>query len=532
MLEQSHNQGESTRLDIASAGAASAEACPPGRIMLSVRGLSKAYPGVQALDGVDLDVGAGEIHGIVGQNGAGKSTLIRMLAGATVPDSGTITVEGQLVRARTPIDAQRAGIFAIYQELSLIPELSVAENIFIGDMPKGPFGTVSWSRMRSEAQDAIDWLGFTIDADRSVRSLTVAQRQAVELAKALHRQARVVLLDEPSATLPHPDVKRLFAVMRTLKERGFTLLYISHRMEEVFEICDRVTVFRDGRKTGTYEVKDTTPTEIVRAMIGREMRASILGDSVAEQKPRLGSGGTDEVVLSVRGLSDGKAVHDVSFDLHRGEILGISGLIGNGQPELAGCLFGSRPVESGEVRVFGKLRTGNSPVGAISAGIGLLPEDRKTQGLVMGMNLSSNITMASHGKFSRLSVISGARERRVSEDMVRSLSIKATSVDQPVGTLSGGNQQKVVLAKWLISNSRILIFSEPTRGVDVGAKEEMYELIAKYAREGGSVILISSELPEVVMCDRVLVMVRGRLVGNLDNAQIDARADAILNLCR
>jgi ribose transport system ATP-binding protein len=502
------------------------------RVTLSVRGLSKSYPGVQALNGLDLDVKAGEIHGIVGQNGAGKSTLIRLLSGATVADSGTIRIEGEIVRPRTPVDAQNAGIFTIYQELSLIPELSVAENIFIGDMPRGHAGTIDWRRMRREAQQAIDWLGFSIPAEAPVRTLAVAEKQAVELAKALHRQARIVLLDEPSATLPAPDVRRLFKVMRTLKERGFCLLYISHRMEEVFEICDRVTVFRDGCKVGTYDAKATTATDIVRAMIGHQMKSSILSDAITDKKPRLGPGGSEEVVLSVRGLDDGKAVHDVSFNLHRGEVLGIAGLIGNGQPELAACLFGARPLVSGEATAFGRPYKFRGPAEGIRAGIGLLPEDRKTQGLVLGMSITSNVTMANQRRFSRLTVLSASSERRAAEEMTSALSIKMTGVGQLAGTLSGGNQQKVVLAKWLVSNSRLLIFSEPTRGVDVGAKEEMYELISGFVREGGSVILISSELPEVVMCDRVLVMVRGRVVGEINHEDIDPRADTVLSLCR
>lgn len=502
-------------------------------VILSVRSLSKAYPGAQALDALDLDFHRGEIHGIVGQNGAGKSTLIRLLSGAEQPDSGTILLRGARVVFHSPHDAQRAGIFTIYQELSLVPALSVAENIFMGDIPTGRLGTVNWSAMAKAARDAIAWLGFSIDVARPVGSLPVAQQQAVELAKALHRRAQVVLLDEPSSTLPPPDVARLFKVLRALRDRGLALIYISHRLDEVSALCDRVTVLRDGRKTATHPVSEMSPTEIVRAMIGRELRSSLLATALSEDKQRLGTGGDlGDVVLAVRGLGDGTSVHDVTFDLHRGEILGVAGLMGNGQAELASLLFGARPATAGSVHVKGSRIRLRAPRDAIRAGIGLLPEERKTQGLVLGMPVDANITMASHSLFSRFMVFDRVRERRASQEQVTSLAMKVTDVGQLAQTLSGGTQQKVVLAKWLISQSRILIFDEPTRGVDVGSKEEIYELIGKYVREGGSVVLISLELPEIVMCDRVLVLVRGNVVGELNYDAIDPRGDAVIGLCR
>jgi len=506
---------------------------PNSDVVLEVRGLSKAYPGVKALDCCNLEVHQGEIHALLGQNGAGKSTLIKLLSGAEQPDSGAVLLNGHEVVLRTPQDAQRAGIFTIFQELSLVPGLSVAENIFVSDMPVNRFGKVRWRQLRDEAVHAMDWVGFPVDVDSPVQTLSVAQKQGVELAKALHRNAKVVLLDEPSATLPQADVARLFEVLRVLQTRGLALIYISHRLEEVQELCGVATVLRNGSKVGTYSIADTNPTDLIRAMIGRDLKSSLVGETTgSERKPRLGSGGDGTIVLSVRGVDDGSIVHDVSFDLHRGEILGISGLVGNGQSELAACIFGARGRVAGEIAVDGKPVRVRTPAEAIRAGIGLLPDERKTQGLVLPMSVQSNITMANHAAFSRLTVIDRRQERRVTKEMIDSLSIRVSTYgdEQPVGTLSGGNQQKVVLAKWLVSKCKILLFSEPTRGVDIGAKEEIYELIKVFVLNGGSVIVISSELPEALMCDRVLVMSRGRLVGDLSYNDIDPYGEAILKL--
>jgi ribose transport system ATP-binding protein len=503
-----------------------------GDVVASVHDVCKAYPGVQALDCVSLEIKRGEIHALLGQNGAGKSTLIKMLSGAERPDAGELRVEGRGISFRSPQEAQRAGIFTIYQELSLVPELTVAENIFVADLPRGRLGTVDWRLVRSEAAKAMAWLGFPVDVDAQVKRLSVAQKQGVELAKALHRNAKVVLLDEPSAALPQPEVERLFQVLRSLRDSGFAIVYISHRLEEVESLCDVATVLRDGRKVGSFRVCETSQTELIRAMIGRELAASLVGDtSIGEKKPRLGSGVRGEVALSVRELGDGVAVRGVSFDLHRGEILGVTGLMGNGQSELAACIFGARRGTFGEVRVNGRRARIRKPANAIRSGIGFLPEERKTQGLVLSMSIESNITMASQGRFSRLSVINTGKERRLVDSMIEALHIRTTSSRQAVGSLSGGNQQKVVLAKWLASECGILIFSEPTRGVDVSAKEEMYKLIRDFAANGGAVLIFSSELPEAMFCDRVLVMSRGAFVGELAYDEIDARADAILNLC-
>jgi ABC-type sugar transport system ATPase subunit len=510
----------------------------PAAPLLTVRGLTKEFPGVKALSDLDWDLASGEVHGLAGQNGAGKSTLIKILSGAQRQDRGTIEIDGRPVEFHGPSDAQDAGIFTIYQELSLVPQLSVAENILLADLPQGRGRVVSWSSMRHKAREALDWLGFNIDPDARVGALPVAEQQAVELAKAMHRNARILILDEPSATLPVQDVDRLLSVLRTLQERGVSLIYISHRFEEVFEICSRITVLRDGRKVTTVDRAETSPTEIVRAMIGRQLRSSMMGDTLlaeaedSKARPRIGTGGDrTHVALKVEGFGDGSAIHEVSFEIHRGEVVGIAGLIGSGQAELAAALFGDRPTTSGSVHVEGKPVRLKSSIAAIEAGIGLLPESRKTQGLVLGMAVEQNITLPNLSEFSRSSIIDRRGERRAATEMRDALSIKVSSLDQPAVTLSGGNQQKIVLAKWLVSNAKILIFHEPTRGVDVGAKEEIYDLIRKFVEGGGAALLMSAELSETMMCDRIMVLARGRIVGHFEHDEVDAHGDAILALC-
>jgi ribose transport system ATP-binding protein len=504
-----------------------------GEAVLEIQGLSKEYPGVRALDKCDLRVRGGEIHALLGQNGAGKSTLIKLISGVEQPDSGAILLNGQRVAFNSPQEAQRTGIFTIFQELSLVPGLSVAENIFISDLPTNWFGKVRWRHLRDQAVRAVEWLGFEVDVDSPVRDLSVAQKQGVELAKALHHNAKVVLLDEPSATLPQPEIARLFEILRALRSRGLAVIYISHRLKEVWELCDAATVLRNGKKTGTFSIAGANATDLVRAMVGRDLKFSRVGEAIgSERKARLGTGGSKTVVLAVRNIDDGSAVRGVDFDLRRGEILGITGLVGNGQSELAACIFGGRERVKGEISVDGKPVSIRSPGDAIRAGIGYLPDERKTEGLVLPMSVASNITMASHPAFSRLSVIDKRQERSVSDTMIDKLAIKSGELrfQQVVATLSGGNQQKVVLAKWLISKCQILLFSEPTRGVDIAAKEEIYELIKKFVLDGGAVVLVTSELPEALMCDRVLVISHGRLVGSLDYTEIDPQGEAIVRL--
>jgi ribose transport system ATP-binding protein len=499
---------------------------------LAVSGLTKSYIGVRALRDMTLTFASGEAHAIAGQNGAGKSTLIRMLSGAEQPDSGSIKVFGSPVVIDSPRAAQNAGIVTIFQELSLVPRLSVAENVFMGDLPVKRGAIIDRGHMRREAGKTLQRLGFGIDVDASVGSLGVAQQQAVELAKALHRSAKVILLDEPTATLPAPDVKRLISVLKTLCEQGVAIIYISHRFEELYEFCHRVSVLRDGALVGTYDLPGTEPSELMRAMIGRALRTSVLGRSLEESgaRPRLGTGAAKDTLLSVEGLHDETILRDIDFDLRRGEVLGVAGLVGSGQTELAGCLFGARERAAGQISIEGRALKLDSPRDAIRNGIGLLPQDRKHQGFVHHMSVTHNMTLASLRGFSRYMVLKKNAERQLAQDMIRMLVMRSVVPEKAVGTLSGGTQQKVIFAKWLVSTAKILIFDEPTRGIDVGAKEEIYELITRFVREGGSVLMFSSELPEVMMCDRVLVIARGRLVGDLKHEDIDHHGDAILNL--
>lgn len=508
-------------------------------LALSIQGLHKSYPGVRALADINLDIHPGEIHALAGQNGAGKSTLIKILSGVEQPDSGSIELDGRPVRFKKPQDSQRAGIFTIYQELSLVPNLSVAENIFLSDLPREAGVIVRWASMRAQAREALDWLGFGVDVNRPVQSLSTAQQQGVELAKVLHvaktlhGRSPIILLDEPTATLPTQDVERLLEVLRNLQSSGVTVIYISHRLEEAFEVCQRITVLRDGEKVGTYDIDRTTPEEVVRKMIGRNLESSLIGEAMtASEKPRLGSGGDpSQVVLSVENLRDGSSLHGIDFKLHRGEVVGVAGLVGSGQTELGACLFGARERVSGEISVDGRSAKLRSPSEAIRAGIGLLPQDRKTQGLVLSLSVSDNVTLASLADFSRYSVISRLKERRTARDLGRSLNMKMSGTDQKVLTLSGGTQQKVVLAKWLVSKTKILIFDEPTRGIDVGAKEEIYRLIGEFVRQGGSVLLMSSELAETLLCDRILVIARGQIVGEFLHDEVDPQGDMIVSRC-
>lgn len=505
----------------------SSDIAPP--VELSVEGITKSYLGVHALQGVDISVARGSIHALAGQNGAGKSTLVKLLSGAEIPDSGTITVDGRTVRFRNPQDAQDAGVQTIYQELSLVPQLSVAENVLLGELPRKAFLKVDWSSMRHQAREAIERVGFRIDVRETVGNLSVAEQQAVELAKALHKHASVLLLDEPTSTLPAPDVRRLFDVLRSLAAQDVTMLYISHRMEELYELCDEVSVLRDGRLAQTFAIADSKPSEVVAAMVGKNLEhsreaAGLSGDRV----PRLGSGPSERVLMAVEGLAEEGKFRDVSFELHAGEVLGISGLVGSGQSELAAALAGARTRTGGSIRMDGRPAGLSSPREAIRAGIGLLPQDRKAQGFVPDMSVAGNITLASLPMFSRLAVRNERRENSEARRLVERLDMKVTSVAQPMKTLSGGTQQKAILARWLVRSVQILICDEPTRGVDVGAKEDIYELLRNFAAAGGTVIMASSEISEALMCDRVLVMAAGRVVGDLAYDDIDLRGEAIV----
>jgi ABC-type sugar transport system ATPase subunit len=473
--------------------------------LLQVRGVSKSFPGVQALRGVDLELRAGEVLAVLGENGAGKSTLIKILGGAHRPDTGTIHIGGHLAHIQNPVDAQRAGLSIIYQEFNLIPALSARENIFLG-REQLRFGLVRQVEESLQARKLFARLGVDINPDVPCRELSVAQQQLVEIAKALSLDARILVMDEPSATLTPPEVERLFAIIRDLRAQGLGLIYISHRLEEIFAIADRVLVLRDGQLVGTRTIGNVERSELIEMMVGRKMDQ--------EFPKRAVQPGNDRLV--VRNLCRGRKVRDVSFTIRRGEVLGLTGLVGAGRTEVARCLFGADRADSGAVELDGRPLNIGHPRAAIRAGLALLTEDRKSQGLVLGQSVRENFGLPNLGRFSRLGVVSEKSERGAFARYVESLRIRIPHQEQLARNLSGGNQQKVVLAKWLERECEVVIFDEPTRGIDVGAKFEVHQLINELAAQGKAILMISSELPEVLgMSDRILVMHGGRIVGEI-----------------
>jgi ABC-type sugar transport system ATPase subunit len=476
--------------------------------LLSMEGISKSFPGVQALTGVPLALHAGEVLALLGENGAGKSTLIKILAGAHAPDGGTIQIRGAPAAIRNPVDARRRGVAVIYQELNLVPTLTATENIFLGCEP-ARFGVVRKNDERSRARELFDRLGVDVDPAAPCRTLSVAQQQAVEIAKALATDARILVMDEPTAPLTPREVDRLFGLIRDLKTRGLGIIFISHRLDEVFAIADRVTVLRDGRHVVTCPVAGLTRDRLITWMVGRALEQ--------EFPPRQVSPGP--VRLEVHGLCRGR-VRDVSFVVRAGEVVGLTGLVGAGRTETARAIFGADRRDAGDIRLDGQVVTIRSPADAIRAGLCLLPEDRKSQGLIVGQSVLANFGLPNLAAISRFGVVHRPRERDAFAQYVNTLGIKVADVHAPAKNLSGGNQQKVVLAKWLHRNCNVVIFDEPTRGIDVGAKYEIYQLINGLAAAGKAVLLISSELPEVLgMADRVLVMREGHLTGEIADAR-------------
>ncbi len=475
--------------------------------ILAFEGVSKSFSGVKALRDVSFGVREGEVHALVGENGAGKTTLIKIVAGALRPDRGTVRLWGQPAAFHTPSQSQAAGISVIHQELNLLPLMSVAENLFLGREPRrAGLPLLHWGRFRAMAREALARVGLDLDPDVRVDRLSIAEKQLVEIAKALTLDAQVILMDEPSATLTDRELGRLFAIIRDLKGRGVSVLYISHRLEEVFAIADRVTVLRDGAWIATRPVGELDRRELIRMMVGREVEE--------EFPPRRATIGGE--LLRVEGLCAGERLRDASFTLHRGEVLGLAGLVGAGRTELARAIFGADPRDSGTIYLEGQPVRIRSCAQAIRHGLALLTEDRKEQGLHLDLGLHQNISLVNLRELVRLGLLRLGEERRVADGYVRDLDIRTPSAAQRVRNLSGGNQQKVVLAKWLFSEARILLFDEPTRGIDVGAKYEIYLLINRLAEQGLGVLLISSELPELIgLCDRILVMSEGRIVGEV-----------------
>lgn len=485
-----------------------------------MRGIAKAFPGVQALSDVSFTLYAGEIHALVGENGAGKSTLMNILTGAVPKDAGTILLRGQPVEITDPRRAIELGIAIIHQELTLIPHLTVAQNIYLGREPRGRVpGTVDWAALNRQAGELLARLGLDLRPTTPVAELSIAQRQMVEVAKALSLNADIIAMDEPTSALSEREVETLFGFIRQLRRQGVGLIYISHRIAEVFALADRVTVLRDGRHVGTAPVQAVDEAQIINWMVGRTLNE--LYPKTSRPQP--------EVVLKVEGLRRANSLHDISFELHRGEILGLAGLVGAGRTDVVRALFGIDPVDGGRIWLEGRPVRITSPQEAIRLGIGLVPEDRKAQGLFLGMAVRQNITLTRLRDLSRVGVIDRRRQDGLARQYVEELRIRTPNLSQRLRTLSGGNQQKVVIARWLTLNPKVLLLDEPTRGIDVGAKVEIYALMSELAARGVGIVMISSELPEILgVCDRILVMRGGQVVGEFDRAE--ATQDAIMTL--
>jgi len=482
------------------------------QIILEMKNIEKSFPGVKALDDVSFSCRKGEVHALLGENGAGKSTLMKVLSAAYQPDCGDIIFNGELFKHSDPIAAQKAGIGIIYQEFNLVPHMSVVENIFLGREPLAGGRLIDYKTMREEAGDLLSGLGLHIDVNQKVKNLSVAQQQMVEIAKALSMNAELIVMDEPTATLTDREIDFLFDTIRTLKSQGKTIIYISHRLEEIFEICDRVTILKDGKSVGSEDVSSLDKDRMIKMMVGR---------TLGEYYPDRSTGKRGERILELRGVVRGGVLDDISMEAYAGEILGISGLVGAGRTELARAIFGADRIDSGTILIDGEAVKIKEPLEAIRRNIGFATEDRKRQGLVLGMSVRKNISLAVLPELVKYGLIQPKKEKELADRYMEILKIAAAGIDVPASGLSGGNQQKVVLAKWLAKDCRIIILDEPTRGIDVGAKAEIYMLMRKLADLGKVVIMISSELPEVIgVSDRVLVMHSGKITGefNADEA--------------
>ncbi|MDY0288846.1 MAG: sugar ABC transporter ATP-binding protein [Sphaerochaeta sp.] len=485
--------------------------------VLEMKEITKTFPGVVALDSVSLRVAKGSIHALIGENGAGKSTLMKILNGVYTANSGELFLEGEHLLLQGVRDAQEKGISTIFQEFNLINTLSIAENIFLGRFQGRR--TIDWKKTNRDAQELLESLGLDFDITKPVGKLSTAEKQLVEIAKALSFQAKIIVMDEPTSSLTKKEIELFFPIIQKLKDEGITVIYISHKLDEIFQICDTVSVMRDGRIVGESPVKDISREQIIELMVGRAMEAEFPLRTV---KP-------GEKVLSVKNLSRGNALSDISFDLYKGEILGIAGLVGAGRTELAEAIFGADPADSGTIEIYGTPVSIRSTQDGKQHSIGMVTEDRKETGLVLDMSVTKNITVTKLKAVSRGVVIKKQKEAAVATEYVEKLNIRTPSINQTLYNLSGGNQQKVVLAKWLFSNAEILILDEPTRGIDIGAKYEIYCLMNTLTEHGKSIIMISSELPEVLsMSDRLLVMHKKKIKGELRGK--DMTADKVMQL--
>ena len=478
--------------------------------ILRMTNISKSFAGVHALRGVQLDLRPGEVHALLGENGAGKSTLVKVITGVHQPDTGEIYLNDQRIHLADPREATQLGISAIYQELSMFPDLSIAENIFVGRRPIRKGGLIDWRKMYRESEELLSSLGVHLNLKTKARNLSIAQQQMVEIARALSVNARILIMDEPTSALTLNEVAELFQIVRRLREKGTAIVFISHRLEELFEIADRVTVLRDGAYVDTRSMDGVTQDDLIRMMVGRTVT-----DLFPKQDVEAG-----EVVLRVKNLTRRGAFEDVSFELHKGEILGMAGLIGAGRTEVSQTLFGVTPAHAGTIEIEGQPLRITSPRQAMDYGLALVPEDRQHHGLVPPMDITDNVTLPNLTSFTRAGWLNKKEAQVAAFQAATQLQVKATTVWQKVRELSGGNQQKIVLAKWLSTHPRILILDEPTRGIDVGTKAEVHRLMSALAAEGIAILMISSELPEVLgMSDRILVMHEGKVTGLFDRSE-------------
>ncbi|MDD3572914.1 MAG: sugar ABC transporter ATP-binding protein [Eubacteriales bacterium] len=478
--------------------------------LLMMHNIRKYFPGVKALRSVSLAIRGGEVHALIGENGAGKSTLMKILSGVYGMDEGEIFWDGKKVEISSTADATELGISIIYQELNQLPNMSVAENIFLGREKRTRNIFLNSRETFSEARKFLDNVGLDVDVRALCKDLSIAQRQMVEIAKALSVNARLIVMDEPTSSLTDKEITMLFGLIRRLREQGVAVVFISHKLEEIFQISDRITVLRDGEYIGTVETVDCSEDLLIQMMVGR----SLTGFYPKREVP------IGDVVLQVEHLNAGRSVRDVSFDVRAGEILGFAGLVGAGRSETMRALFGVDPMESGRIAVNGKTLSHHSPSDAIQCGIGLVPEDRKLQGLILKMTVRENTTLANMEATREKGFVSRRKEEQITREYVRKLDIRTAGTEQKAVNLSGGNQQKVVIAKWLATGSRVLILDSPTRGIDVGAKKEIHELMGELASQGAAIIMVSSELPEILgMCDRIIVMHEGSIRGDLKRSE-------------
>lgn len=515
-------EASASAADVKKTPASAADASPDSASAASVleaRSVSKRFPGVVALDDVSFSLRAGETHALVGENGAGKSTLIKVLTGVYRPDEGELRLAGERIAFARPFEAQQAGVSTIYQEVNLVPLMSVARNIFLGREPKNRFGLIDFARMHRETTELLDGFGVRVDPKRPLHTLGIGTQQMVALARAVSVNAQVVIMDEPTSSLEPREVETLFRVIGDLRARGIAVLYVSHRMDELYRICDRVTVLRDGRHIHTGDLADLDRMQLVSMMLGRDM-AEVRRDGVTS----FGSEGHDASrtpVLTATGLSRDHQLHDISLSLYAGEVLGLGGLLGSGRSETAKALAGALSLDSGELSIGGRTLRRLTSAGAIRAGISLLPEDRKAEGIVPGLSVRENIVLAAMPRLSPAGIVSRARQDRIVDIFMKRLRIKAASPEQKVGELSGGNQQKVLLARWLCLEPKVLLLDEPTRGIDVGAKAEVQSLIDDLAREGLAVLLISSDIEELIEgADRIVVLRGGAVAGELSGDEV------------